>query len=230
MESNLNKQLTLLVDSRIDFGTFAHRTRREFERIALYLLRRWVPPSWYLPEDVVQELYLGAWIWVWDWSPKIGPSISQFVVFNAISHAKRQLHKARGAKLSGSADKNPSHIERPLSSLGTQEGDGDFLESLMHRGGSVWLEQSPEAEAILIREEEKKASVATLLDVCTTSFERDSIIAVAEAGDLDGGGLLIYEDIDQRISLRLVSENHATRVVTRAVYGVVERFEEETAS
>jgi hypothetical protein len=220
--TNLERQLTQLVDGRITFTAFRNATRREYEKMATYLMRRWIPPSWCVLEDVVQELYLGTWIWTWEWQDFRGPSLSRFVVFNAMAHAKRALHKARGAKLSGSQDRNPSHIERPLSSYGV-DGEGDAMAELL-------LAEDAIAETKLVQVEERKASVAVVLGACETTSERIAILAIAEAGDVDGGGALLYDDLDARLALRLASEEHAARFIARVASGVVERLEMSSAS
>ncbi len=208
-----------MLDGRITYAVFARATRREFERLANHLLRRWAPPAWYVADDVVQELLLGAWSCMWDWCPKLGPTLSRYVVYNAMSHAKRALHKARGAKLSGTSDKNPSRFERPLSSFGL-DGDGEAMAESI-------LAEEPLAERLMIEREEEEArraeAVTIALDACRTPTERAVILAIAATGDASGGAEVIYSDIDARIDLRLVSEDHALRLVLRTASAVVTR-------
>lgn len=215
--NNLERQLLLVLDGRVSFDTFASRTRREFERMATYLMRKWVPPSWCVLEDVVQELLLGTWIWMWGWDRARGPSVSRYVVFNAMSHAKRSLHKARGAKLSGSSDKNPSHIERPLSSFG-QDGDGEQM-------AEAFLAEEPVAESRLIAAEEREVAIEVAIRACETVEERVAIVAIAEAGDVDGGGALLYGNDDAREALGLPNEKHAARFVARLAGRVMGRLD-----
>jgi DNA-directed RNA polymerase specialized sigma24 family protein len=219
VENHFDRQLGLVLDGRIRFDAFACATRREFERMAGYLLRRWLPPAWYTTEDVVQELLLGAHICMWEWSPVMGPSLSRYVVFNAMSHAKRALHKARGAKLSGTSDRNPSHIERPLSSFGF-DNEGDAMAEAI-------LAEEPVAETMLIeaeeREVEREAAIGVALDACKTEVELAIVMAIIAAEDLSKVSADLYDDIDCRIQLRLGCEQHADRVVARIASVVVSR-------
>lgn len=223
---NLDQQLELALDGRITFDDFARGTKREFERMAGYLMRRWIPPSWYGPEDLVQDLWLGAWMCIWEWSPVMGASLTRFVVFNTMATGKRALHKARGALLSGTQDKNPSRFERPLSSFGL-EGEGETMAECL-------LAEEAIAEQTMIEREEhedrKREGIAKALAACKTETERAVIRALANAEDVEGGVAAIYEDIDQRIAHRLGSEEHAARFVVRTFRSVVERVEESMAS
>lgn len=229
MTTNLEKQCALVLAKRVGYDAFVNATRREFLGLAASLLRRWAAP---MPtEDVVQELYLGAWLTFFPkdpskrFDPKRGTPLHKFIVFNAMSHAKRAIHKARGAKLSGTADKNPSHIETPLSALGRGEEDGDVLLNLV-------LFAEPIAESALIGRELREEAVERALRACTSARERVAVraLALAEGGDVDGAGRVLYDDIDTRIALRLGSEEHATRYVTSAALAVASRLDAALAS
>jgi DNA-directed RNA polymerase specialized sigma24 family protein len=219
MVQNFDRQLRLVLDGLITYSHFARATRREFERMAMYLTRRWAPPAWYLLDDVVQELLVAAWMAIWEWSPTRGPTLARYVVFNAMSGAKRALHKARGAKLSGSSDKNPSRFERPLSSFGI-DGEGDALAEAM-------LAEDAVAEQRMIDHEEetenRDRALTVALAACRSEVERRVIQAIAATGDLEGGGESFYGSVDNRIKLRLVSEEHATKFVTRTARAVLSR-------
>lgn len=232
MTANLEKHLALVLTKRIGYDTFVAATQREFGALACSLTRRWAPPSSVTVEDVVQDLYFGAWLTLFPknpakrFDPTRGVSLRRFVVFNAMSHAKRALHKARGAKLSGTADKNPSHIERPLSSMGGNDDADD--------DGYGWiaalLSEEPVAEAAFISREEREESVQRALRACTCARERVAVLALAEGGDVDGAGRVLYDDLDTRIALRLGSEEHATRYVTGAALAVASRLDAALAS
>lgn len=219
VSDNLERHLHLVLDGRITYAAFVAATKAEYERMALYLRRRWIPPASYEVSDVVQELLLGTWFCVWEWVPGRGPSLSRYVIYNAMSSAKRALHKARGAKLSGSADRNPSHYEHTFSSFGN-DGEGDLLAETL-------LAEEPIAETILIEQEERaeiqRAAVEGALAACHSDTERAVIRALAAGGGLEEGVEVIYADIDQRLSMRLMSEAHALRVVTRTARTVLER-------
>lgn len=216
--SNLEEMLVLVHGKRIDFGTFVAKTRLEFHKLACTLMRRWRSPEWFTTEDVEQELYFGAskYIWKYDVKRSKGKSIQKFVVYNAMSHAKRQLHMARGVTISGSPDRKVSKIEMPLTYFG-DDGEGmALLESI--------LAETPKAEDALIAEEDRKAAVALVLKACDTEKERLVVLAIGEAGSLDAAGRLLYDDFDQRIMLRLPSEEHADRFVHRRASAVASRL------
>ncbi len=212
MATNYERHLSLAYDGRITFDAFARATHKEHERMAVYLVRRWAPPGWYAQADLVQELLVATWIVMWSWAPRLGPSLARYVVYNAMSRAKRALHKARGASLTGSPDRNPSCIDRPFSSF--ERDDGSAID--LGREEAI-------AEEALIEREEREAALDGALESCETDEERDVIRAIARAGDVDGGGLLIYQDMRARVTLRLPSEEHAARYAARTAERVVAR-------
>lgn len=216
MSKNLELQLHLVHDEKIDFGSFVAATRVEFRKMALYLVRRWTPPEWFTLEDIEQELYLGAWKYIWRFDPTRGKSISNFVTYNAIQHAKTALHVARGVTISGSPDRKVSNIETPLSMFG-EEGDGEALMSVI-------LGEAPQAEEALIEHEDRKAACKVALRACESQQERYVVLAIREAKSVDGASRVLYDDIDNRIDLRLSSEAHAERFVKRHAIAVVQRM------
>lgn len=214
---NLGKHLSLAYDGRITFEQLARATQRDFERMAVYLLRRWAAPAWYVLEDVAQELLLGAWQTMWSWSAAMGPSLKSFVVFGAMSRAKRELHRARGAKLSGSPDRNPGRFELPFAAL-VREGEEYDDRQILDR-----LATEADAESILIEREEAAEGVRAAVAACETDVERAVILAIAKAGGLAEGARAVYEDDAARVRLRLVSAEHAERVMMRKARAVVRR-------
>lgn len=221
MTKNLETQCEQVFAGRINFTAFFRATHAEFTRMANHLLRRWVAPAWEGVEDLVQELYLGAHEALFGekhWDPKRGVPIARFVVYNSMSYAKRKLHKARGAKLSGSADRNPSRFELPLSSLGADAYYGDYCLDRL-------LSEQPDAEQTILVAEQREKSITRALAACKTPRERIAIIALEEGGDVDGAGAVLYDDFPTRIALRLGSEEHATRYVMRAAQSVACRLE-----
>lgn len=224
--TNLERMLTLVRDEHIDFATFVSKTRTEFERMARHLLRRWAAPEWFTLEDLEQELYLGAWKYIPRYNASHGVTFSRYIVFNAMASAKAYLHKARGVTLSGVGaahpDRKTSHIETPLTFFG-ENGEG---ESLMN----AIMSESPRAEDALIANEERRAAVQMALGACATRKERYAVLAIREAGGLDGAADVLYEDIDHRIDLRLHSEAHADRFVLRNARAVARRLAEATVN
>lgn len=215
--SNLKEMLMLVRDGRIDFGEFVAGTRNEFRAMACHLMRRWTPPEWFTLDDIEQELYLGAWKYVPKFDPSRGVALDRYIVFNAMSCAKTQLHKARGVTISGSPDKKASNVETPLTFFG-DDGEGEALMTSI-------LSENAKAEAELIDDEERKRAVAVALQACESSKERYTVLAIREAGSLDAAGRLLYDDIDHRITLRLASEEHADRFVLRHARAIASRVE-----
>jgi DNA-directed RNA polymerase specialized sigma24 family protein len=223
---NLEKQCEQVLAGRITFTAFFRATHAEFTRMANYLLRRWVAPIFQSAEDIVQELYLGAHGAMFGdkpWDPSRGVSLTRYVVYNAMAYAKRKLHKARGAKLSGSADRNPSCFEIPFSLLGADATFADYF-------GDHLASDTPDPEHLIERAQEKRDSIARALAACETPRERIAIIALEEGGDVDGAGAVLYDDYPTRIALRLGSEQHAARYVARAAQSVAQRLDVATAS
>ncbi len=226
MKNNLETQCAKVLAHSITFAAFVDATRVEFTRMAKHLLRRWIPPAWMVPEDLIQELYLGAWLTLFGthpFDPARGIPLAKYIMWNAMSHAKRALHKARGAKLSGSADRNPSHIEKPLSSFGHDAEAGDHILDQL-------ISDEPLAEQIMIMAESREEAVDKAMRACSTARERVAIIALEQGGDVDAAGRVLYDDFDTRIALRLGSEDHATRYVTRAATRVATKLDASFAS
>lgn len=214
--NNLEKQLASVLAGRIGYDGFVRATQREFNALAGSLMRRWRTPAWHTPEDVVQDLYLGAWILlqVKKFDPTRGVTLARWVVYNAMSFAKREIHKARGAKLSGSADRNPSNYEKPLTEFGEH---GDAIAEAI-------LAEEPAAEQLMIEKQERDESVRTVLRACASGRERIAVRAIHLEGDVESAARMLYEDLDSRIALHLGSEEQAIKYVSRTARAVVERI------
>lgn len=224
--SNLENMLWMLRDGKVDFGAFVVATRGEYRALARSLLRRWPSPEWFTAEDLEQELYLGTWRQVWgyagadggfvDFDPSRGVAFSRWIVFGAMCGAKRALHKARGVTISGSPDRKVSQLETPASLLG-EEGVA-LLDSI--------LAQPAEAEAEIIRVQETRRAATRALRVCETSKERYAVLAIREAGSLDGAGRVLYDDVEHRTTLRLGCESAAERFVSKHAGQVARRIDD----
>lgn len=217
MRSNLETMLRRVRDEEIGFGDFVAGTRTEFRRMALHLMRRWKTPEWLVVEDVEQELYLGAWRFVPRFDPAKGKSLARYVVFNAMSEAKREMHRARGVTIHGNPDRRVSRFEVPVSHLGAEEGDGEALTEVL-------LAESPEAEDAMIATQRVRRSATEALWACATPRERTAVLAIREAGSLDKAGLVLYDDVDLRIANRLGSEEQAERFIQKHAGAVAQRI------
>lgn len=217
--------LRLLRDGRVDFGAFVTATRTEYRAMARYLLRRWPAPEFFSAEDAEQELYIETWRHIWgyagadggfvDFQEGRGATLSRWVVFGAMCSAKRALHKARGVTISGSPDRKKSQIETPASFLG-EEGAA-LIESI--------LAQPPSAEHELSQAEETRKAATRALRVCKTPKERYAVLAIREAGSLDGAGRVLYDDVDHRTALRLGCEAQAERFIMKHAGQVARRID-----
>lgn len=218
MGSNLETMLTRVRAGTIDFGEFVASTRTEFRGMALHLLRKWKAPEWFIVDDVEQELYLGAWNYVWKYDPTNaqGVTFARYIVYNAMACAKRELHKARGVTVHGSPDKKRSQFETPASFLG-EDGEGEALIASI-------LAEGPRAEDALIEAETRKRSAVEALRACATPKERYAVLAIREGGSIDDAARVLYEDIDHRITLRLGSEEHAERFIQKHAGAVARRM------
>ena len=91
------------------FDSFARATSTRWKRLAHSLLRRWPAGSTVDLDDLTQELLIGAWLAIPQWEEG-RQSLERYVVWNAMTDAKRWLHKQRGANLHGNPDKAESHF------------------------------------------------------------------------------------------------------------------------
>jgi Sigma-70 region 2 len=101
------------LDGQISEGEFLRRTRPFWRRIAVQLWRRWRRklPSWVEIADIRQELQILAIQHLHTWDPGRGLRIGAYVVWVATKRAQRQIHRWRGAKLSGNESRNKSRVE-----------------------------------------------------------------------------------------------------------------------
>jgi hypothetical protein len=228
---NLERRLGQLRVGEIEFGAFVRATRNEYRAMAQYLMRKWATPEWFVLEDVEQELYLDTWRKIGKYDPervtKSGkaPSLQRYIVFNAMGSAKRAMHVARGAGLSGSPDKRPGRFERPLSHY---ERDTIDSPSDANNRGNAWIdvilsEENADVEALSAAEEVRVAATAALR-ACETMHERYAVLAIREAGSLDMAPAVLYDDFDHRLDLRLGSEEKAERFVRRHAAAVAGRM------
>lgn len=191
---NLEAQARRYLAGEIDFNVFARATRADYERLALYLERRWKTGVWYSREDTVQELLTSTWLRIWDWDPERA-TLEAYLTFSILTDATYTMHKARGAKLSGTRGKNPSRIEWPVSSRikpgvgGEEETFDEAIGRMLRKHGEDAL--SPEEAALAA--EGKRDRIAMVLRSCKVPVERFVIRAMAEAEDVDGAAEVLYQ-------------------------------------
>jgi DNA-directed RNA polymerase specialized sigma24 family protein len=212
----------------ITFGTYATAVRDEYERMAAMLTRRWAPPGWLGAEDVVQDLLVGTWESIWKFDASAGPTIGNYVVYSSISLAKRKLHKARGAKLHGSPDRNPSRMEVSFTNLGMRAGDDsresvdEMISRLSRRLDAGW-EESAEDRALAA--EHGLARVSVILAHCADDTQRKVISAIAVAdADVGRAADILCRDEDFRRPLGVeVDEVDVMAAFAESIAGDVAR-------
>jgi DNA-directed RNA polymerase specialized sigma24 family protein len=213
----LERGLLAVRDGRETFDSFARRTMPHWERLAQYILRRWRQPAWVSDADVVQDLLVAAYDAVWTYDPSKGPTIEGYAVYSAVDHAKKRAHKARGAKLHRTADRNPSRMELGTVTLWGEDAPRRVEEA---------LQQEPTQEDALTQREALQRARA----VCRSEGERCVIRTLAQAADLVEGAMMLYADPEARLACRLLNETHAARVTTEVVLEVAERLQDGAAA
>lgn len=180
--------------------------------MATYLARRWRPPSWLELEEIMQELMIGAWSAIWKWDPRRagpGQTLGSFVEWNAMDKAKKRLHKARGAKLSGNADANPGHSEIPLCMFDATPG---------------WVEGLSCVEPTQLVDLERVQDLVRAHAVCVDDRERIVLKFIAEMGDLVEGAAALYEDKQAREFCGVMHERDAAHVAVEVAVAINERL------
>jgi hypothetical protein len=199
----MESALHALRDGRIDFDFFAQATAPQWRALATRLFRRWTPPTGYSVEDTTQDLLLAAWSLVDKWDPTRGVPIGRYVIWNASDKAKKQLHVQRGAKRSGSADRNQTRGEFTID---TTKG---------YASREPWVHP---AESQLEREQ-----VAKELARGGTGEEATILPRLAVTLDWEGVAMEIYADPMSRLKFRLGNEAQARALVRRVIVSTATR-------
>lgn len=122
-----------------ELAAFLREYGPKAQKEAVALCRRWRVPSTVTPEDVAQEILMGVVIANRQYDAARGMTWKNFVLWNGLYHAKRWIHRQRGAaRLSGKSSSRELHrstqaLEEAGVSLGsfcveaTQEAQVDFL-------------------------------------------------------------------------------------------------------
>lgn len=215
MSSCFESACVELHDGQISFTDFERATRDRWSSLAQYIARRWKLPCWASIEDVEQELLLGAWNAVWKFDPaRATGTIGQYVVWNAVDHAKKKVHRMRGAEVHRNADSNPGRPEKPFAAWGDKAEQKAEVMLRTEAGQEDAFEQAEQSMLAL-----RRARVA-----CQNRVELQSIDAIAEKGDVYAAVLSLYEDADARLECRFKDEEHAAQVVVQAAAAVAARL------
>jgi len=195
----VQRELEALGAGRLTFDGFARATRLEWFRLAAYLLRRWQAPADVGLEDLVQEMLLEAWSISARFDPGRGKTIQQYVTWNAVSRAKKWLHRQRCAyKLD---DRSPSRHALCMASL-----DDDAPRRL-----------EPAAPAVP-EERTRTRAVAEALGRLDSDVDRALLLSLVDArGDVERAARDVVARPRARWLLRLEDEAHARRAIRRAM-------------
>ncbi len=217
----LSKHLLAYRDGEIDATELLTFVTPDFRRIAKYLMKRWQAPAWFTLEDLQQELLVGVWLYVWQWDETRGISMGRYVVYNAMSVAKRKLHVARGVPLSPHPDRIPSQFEHPVSQLTPAISADKEFNAQEWIDDRLFDECSPEERVGVA--EEKKIVVDALLELCESSKEHYVVTAIRDAGSLDAAGVILYDDIHMQMTLDLETEQDAHTMVRHVAKRIAKR-------
>jgi DNA-directed RNA polymerase specialized sigma24 family protein len=177
--------------------TFFRRTRGDWERLARYVLKRWPPPRAVEEGDLVQEMMLHAWSAM----PKCNPSriknTDNFVIFSAVTRAKRWLHRQRGA---------PRGSALPAATVIS-------VEDLGERALEAALSSDADATGDIERDSELRSLIDGLADIKTAIC----LVAVYKTKSVARAGDAIYEDPTLRRQCRLDCRDDARRTVAKEI-------------
>ncbi len=188
MNRSFDEQLVALREGYLTPQQFFAQTRVVWQRLAAYLLRRWRAPASYTQEDVVQELMFAAYEFVWRYDPQLakGRTIGRYVEWNALDKAKKELHRARGCKLSGDPDKNPSRIAIPLSAFEVEPQGGDLWETI-HSAQDAQIERLQAVQAAQRRFSSERERLAVQVLAENEGSVEDAALQLSSNTAFSGG-------------------------------------------
>lgn len=220
MSEDFRAYVWSLYVGEVTADAFFAATREHWRTLAKHMLRRWRAPSWLDPEEVEQELMLGAFEIVWKFEdrgqPDLKEALRRYVVWNAYDKAKKRLHRARNAKRR--ADHAPSRVDLPASALSSDPDWDPFHEQL----AVVDAEQEDEAE--------RGESLRAVLEACRDEAERAILRSLVEHGDFIAAAENIYATPSARALCRVTSPADAGRKVVAVCDRLAERLGMEPAA
>lgn len=190
-----------------DFGQFLKATKDTWYALAAYLMRRWRSPRAIELEDVVQELYVGAFRASTKFDPARGVPFHSYLVWNACDKAKKKIHKWRGAVLHGSPDRAMGRFHIAASDLPAREREGDQSARVLE----VVVEPTQ------LDDFEYRSRWQSMAEEMPTPRLYWGMLALgATRGEVDAAARALYDTVDLRLALRLACEAMAVHVVKQA--------------
>jgi DNA-directed RNA polymerase specialized sigma24 family protein len=191
------------VARRQTVGEFADLNRKDLDRLARHILKRWPAPNDVGPEDVTQELLLECWRLASSrkFDPTRGVTPERFLTYNAVSKAKRYVHRARRAKgdrdfgrfevLTATGD-----VTSDISNIAaTGEADAEFMRRERLRELLAKCQSVREAVCLMVFYEEESTTAAgdriyrtaELRDLCRVRCAREARDAVKQTVEEHAG-------------------------------------------
>lgn len=205
----LADHLEALWDDDLTFQQFVHLTRDDWTRLARTIRKRWRIPPGVEFEDVRQEMLLAAWNAVGNWHEGNGMALAPFVVWKAVTRAKRWINGQRNAPRR--SDRAASRY--PVSFSVLMPADGDDVEAFAASLAYVYPNQEQHAE---MREQALEA-----FGRCRTEREQVLLqLLLEEMGSVDHAIRRIVENPELRLALGLGGPNHSRRAIWRMVQQV----------
>lgn len=194
-----------LHDGRICDNEFLRRTDARWRAMGRLLFRRWRRklPTWVEPEDLVHEVQMLAVKHARECDLRRG-NVGPYTVWMTYRRAQRELHRMRGAKLSGNESKNPSRFEIPFCKM-RQGADGEPWDAARLRD---------EFGASPIDRIESFERYQIALSRCSTMREVIFLRALEHTGgSIAGAADLILGDWDARVTCRLSSRTRLVKAI-----------------
>jgi hypothetical protein len=227
MASQMAAALIALHGGRITFQKFERDTRRDWDKIAGKLYRKWSLPVGVGEEDVRQELLLGAWMGVFHpksgWDPSRGVRIEVHVVWNACSWTKKWIHRQRQARRRD--ERAPSRHPLTMGALGV-DVDGELSVSELV---DLFAHVEPDQEANV----EHGRFLELVENAAETALARDALrFWILAGGDVVEAGVDLSFDAAARADHGLKNWKQGVRAVERAVTDAIKAASaaEETRS
>lgn len=204
-------EIRRLYDGEATFRQFVKKTSSEWKALATYLHRRWPTPEGVTVEDVVQEMLIATWGSIYGadrfkkWDPSRGVALDRYVLWQAMTAAKKWLHAQRAALRHD--DRSPSRFALSFASLGS-EAERQLLSRV--------IKEFDELE--LLRER----ALSDVLARLSPHAQRIVLDVVESGGNVERAARSLWARSDDCLDLRVGSVTEARSVVRRVVSRALE--------